>query len=197
MVQLLSKLLRTNRETNKAWEMFISANGDLAYFSDLGSTSSASRKRIERVLHHIHAAFDEMKGCYEKLLDIRDECEKLEHALEVRLMVEANKNTELTILYICPVVVVSTFFTIPAPSISFHKNVWSFAVGVLLVTAVLYLLRLLIGGRLSQKAWWERLAIRARGVSQGERTNIVQNASGTRVIRRRAMHPAVTSSKFQ
>jgi hypothetical protein len=195
MLQLLGKLLRTMRETNKIWETFISNNGDIGYFSDLGTAPSVSKKRIERVLHGIHGVFDEMGGHYEKLSGIQAECEKLERALEIRLMVEANKNTELTILYICPVTVVSTFFAIPAPFIMFPRNIWSFAGGVLLITAIVYHLRFLVGGRLHQQPWWGRLATRARAARRGDRTNTVQNASGVRVIRRRATYPAVRGRK--
>jgi hypothetical protein len=194
MLCLLGKLLRTIQETNKAWQTFISNNGDIAYFSDIGTAPSATRKRIERALHQIHETFGEVESFQGRLIEIQKECEKLERALEVRLMVEANRNTELTILYICPITVVSAFFSIPDPFIRFKRNGWTFVGSVVLITAIVYLLRLFVGGKLRRQLWWGKFATRARAARRGDRTNNVQTTSG-RVIRRRATHPAVSEQE--
>lgn len=168
----------------------MSNNGDIGYFSDIGTAPNATRKRIERVLHQTHEAFGRLKSSQEKLDKIQTECEKLERALEVRLMIEANRNMEFTVFYICPVTLVTAFFSIDKNSMTFKRNGWTFVGSVLLITVIVSLLRLLTGGRLRQQPWWGRLATRARAARQGDRTNTIQTASG-RVIRRRAAHPAV------
>jgi len=195
MLQILRQLLRTTRETIKAWDTFISNNGDIGYFSDLISTPSASAKRIQRALHLVHAAVDDLKSFNGNLLDIQEECEKLERALEVRLMVEANKNTGLTILLICPITVVSTFFAIPASSLTFPRNVWSFTGGVIIITVVLYVLRLPAGGWFGHgqqlSVWRGRVGALATAARRGDRGNTIQPGSVPRLIRRRATHPVV------
>ncbi|KAH3954660.1 hypothetical protein HBI81_077250 [Parastagonospora nodorum] len=195
MLQILRQLLRAIRETIKAWETFISNNGDIGYFTDLISAPSASAKRIQRALHLIHTAVDDMKSFNGKLLDIQEECEKLECALEVRLMVEANKNTELTILLICPITVVSTFFAIPTTSLTFPRNMWSFTGGVIFITVVLYILRLPARGSFGHgqqlSAWWGKVGALATAARRGDRENTIQTGSNPRLIRRRATHPIV------
>ncbi|KAH3986030.1 hypothetical protein HBI24_037400 [Parastagonospora nodorum] len=193
MLQVLRQLLRTIRETIKVWETFKSDNGDIGYFSDLVSTPGVSATRILRTLHQIHAAFDELKDFHEKMLDIQEEYEKLERALEVRMMVEANKNTELTVLYICPVTVVSTFFAIPTSFLTFPRNMWSFTGGVILITVVLYILRLPAKGRVSHgqqlPTWRGRVRALATAARRGDRENTVQTGPEPRLLRRRATHP--------
>ncbi|KAH4416864.1 hypothetical protein HBH92_059580 [Parastagonospora nodorum] len=190
MLQVLRQLLRTIRETIKAWETFKSDNGDIGYFSDLVSTPGVSATRILRTLHQIHAAFDDLKDFHEKMLDIQEEYEKLERALEVRMMVETNKNTEIVVLFICPVAVVSTFFAIPTSFLTFPRNMWSFTGGVILITVFLYLLHLPPRGRsghgwqLLVMAWWSRMR-------RGTRENTIPDGSVPRAIRQRATHPAV------
>ncbi|KAH4818761.1 hypothetical protein HBH61_036980 [Parastagonospora nodorum] len=190
MLQVLRQLLRTIRETIKAWETFISDNGDIGYFSDLLSTPGISPTRTLRTLHQIHGAFDDLKSFHGSLLNIQEEYEKLERALEVRMMVETNKNTEIIVLFICPVAVVSSFFAIPTSSITFPRSMWSFTGGVILITIFLYLLRLPPRGRsghgwqLLVMAWWSRMR-------RGTRENTTQTGSVPRAIRQRATHPAV------
>ncbi|KAH6138817.1 hypothetical protein HBI55_126120 [Parastagonospora nodorum] len=193
MLQILRQLLRTIRETIKAWETFISNDGDIGYFTDLISAPSASAKRIQRALHLIHTAVDDMKSFNGKLLDIQEECDELECALEVRLMVEANKNTGLTILLICPITVVSTFFAIPTTSLTFPRNMWSFTGGVILITVILYILYLPAKGRVSHgqqlPTWRGRVRALATAARRGDRENTVQTGLEPRLLRRRATHP--------
>lgn len=185
MLRLTGRLLRAIRDTNKLWETFISRNGDISYYSDLVASSSASKKRIERTLHGIHGSFEEMTRVQEKLTEIQAECEKLQDAFEGRLMVEAYKNTELTILYICPITVVSTFFAIPANIFAFERNFWSFTGGVFLIMATVSVLQFLIGGRLHQQLWWGRLTRRVGALWQ-DHLGITERArSGARPRDRR------------
>lgn len=180
MLRVIGRLLRTIRDTIKLWQTFVSTNGDIAYYSDLVAATDASKTRIERTLHGIHGSFEEMGQFQEKLNDIQAECEKLQHSFEGRLMLEAYKNTELTILYICPITVVSTFFAIPTNIFTFERNVWSFIGGIFLIMAAVFFLQIVVGGRLHQQLWWRRLTRHVRALWQRYRMGTGRDGNGTR-----------------
>lgn len=194
MLQLLSKLLQKIEEINYAWDRFTTFNGDVNYFSDLDSVSPATKEHIERMLQKINEAIDDLKGLQKRLERVQRQCEKMERSLEVRSSMDS-KNTELTILYICPVSVVCTFFAIPTPIMPFDRNAGSFFGAVFIITTIIWLLQLFAGGRFRQQPWWDTIILRAKGAWHGDRTNTTHNSLGNTVIRRRRTHPLVQKAK--
>ncbi|KAH7355822.1 hypothetical protein BKA66DRAFT_539677 [Pyrenochaeta sp. MPI-SDFR-AT-0127] len=193
MLQLLSKLLQKIEETNYAWDCFL--GGDVGYFSDLDSVSPTTKFRIELMLQQVDEAFSDLKGLQKRLERVQTQCEKKERFLEVRLVMDSHKNTELTIVYICPVTVVSTFFAIPTPIMSFERNARSFFGAILVITAIIWVLRIFRGERFRQQPWLDTITSRAKAAWQGDRTNTTKNALGQTVIRRRRTHPWVQEPK--
>lgn len=187
LFQILRKLLPVIDRITKTWENFNSPNGgDIEYFSDLQFAPCASR--IDSMFHEIQHTFERLKELRDSLQTIYKDCVEELRALEIQLNVENNRNTSITMFYICPVTVVSTFFAIPTTIMPFERNALSFTGAVVLVTVVFGLLRLIMGRRIPQPQWWEKIATRAKAAGQGDRTNTMVDPSGHRVLRRRRTH---------
>ncbi|KAH9860763.1 hypothetical protein J1614_012096 [Plenodomus biglobosus] len=174
MQQAVCKLLHKLVETTETWTAFIALNGDVGYFSNLDHIPLETKNRIDGMLCHIHEDVVVLQRLQRRLCRIQDECEKLEKFLEVRLLVEGSKNTEMTILYICPVTIVCTFFAIPTPIMSFQRNGQSFFVAIIIVTTIFYILQAFAGGRLRQQSWWATIVARTKLAWHGNRANTVK-----------------------
>jgi hypothetical protein len=162
-VQLLGKLLDDIARTNDAWASFTSANGDLAYFSDAHTNA-----HMVRTFNQLKDVFDHLLGLQKRLQRIAEQCEKRAQTVNLRLTSDSMKSTELTVYFISPFAIVSTFFAIPVPIIGFERNGVSFLIAMLLYAGFLQTMLFFWGGKLWRQPWWEKLSRIARAIWNGD-----------------------------
>ncbi|KAF1838672.1 hypothetical protein BDW02DRAFT_564779 [Decorospora gaudefroyi] len=193
MLQLLQRLLPVLEDTIEVWKGFIGPKGDIHYFDDL--TSAPCAARIQGTLHDIDRNFDNLATLYRQLLRIQKQCEKEQSSLETRLVLQNNRNTDLMVLYLCPVSMVTSFFGIQKPIMSIQPSGLTFFGLTVLVMAFVQVIRLAMTKRTYRPRWCDTAAIRARGILQGGRANIAENPIGSRVIQRIRTHSWYKKSK--
>ncbi|KAF2034766.1 hypothetical protein EK21DRAFT_56144 [Setomelanomma holmii] len=182
-LELLRKLLDDIQKTNDAWTSFISNSGDFAYFSD-----THTNPRMKRTFNQLTNVFNEMQKLQKTLRRIAGQCRERAESVNLRLASESKKNAELTVYFISPFALVSTFFAIPVPILGFDRNFLSFVIAILVYIVALQGLLFFWGGRLWRQAWWERLSRRAKAAWNGDSSLTTTNDAGVTKLRRRATH---------
>ncbi|KAF2266353.1 hypothetical protein CC78DRAFT_615163 [Lojkania enalia] len=161
---LIHDLKERLSKTIEAWHIFTSPNGDINYFSDLDT-------RTKRLLLEANESCSKLEGLERNLEHIRRRVNFLEQQclvsaqmLQLRFALESNKavqssgsNSELTVSVISPIAIVSAFFAIPDNIMSFKRNLMSFSISIIFITAVLQLLLFLKGGSLRRFHWWRKI----------------------------------------
>ncbi|KAH7401887.1 hypothetical protein DE146DRAFT_444864 [Phaeosphaeria sp. MPI-PUGE-AT-0046c] len=181
-LQLLCKLTDEIAKTTSAWDRFTSPSGDLAFFSDAQSDS-----RMKRTFCDLNDAFEDLREIERRLHGIAAQCEKKAQLVNLRLTSDSKRSAELTVYFISPFAIVSTFFAIPVPIVAFDRNLSSFLIAMLLYTVVLQALLFLWGGALGRQQWWQKLSRRAKAVLQGD-PGLTTQQGGATVLQRRSTH---------
>lgn len=176
---LLGKLLGDIAKTNDAWKRFISPNGDLGFFSD-----TSSNPKIKRTLNQLSDTFDHMQDLEKILRRIAEQCETWAQTVNLRLNSDNTRNAQLTVFFISPFAIVSTFFSIPVPIMAFDRNFASFSVALLLYTVVLQALLYFWGGRIWWLPWWAKLSQRAKAVWNRDPCLTTKNGARKKVSQR-------------
>lgn len=181
-LHLLCKLMEDIAETNDAWARFISPTGDWAFFLDAQSDT-----RMVRTFRELNDVFEDLRKIETRLQRIAAQCEKRAQTVNLRLASDSKRSAELTVFFISPFAIVSTFFAIPVPIISFNRNLSSFLIAMLLYTVVLQALLFLWGGALGRQQWWQRLSRRAKAVLHGD-SGLTTQQNGATVLQRRSTY---------
>jgi hypothetical protein len=160
--QLLGKLLEEIANTNDTWVRFTSASGDVAYFSD-----TCSNPRMVTTFKQLSDVFNHIQDLEKKLRRIAEKCELRAQTVNLRLASDSKRSAELTVYFISPFAIVSTFFAIPAPIIGFDRNILSFSIAILLYIIVVQALLFFWEGRIPQPTWWNKIS-RAKTLWNGD-----------------------------
>jgi hypothetical protein len=184
-MQLLGKLIDDIANTNDAWIRFTSATGDLAFFSD-----TRSDPHMVRTFNQLTDVFNHLQELEKRLRRIAQQCEKWAQTVNLRLTSNSTRNAQLTVFFISPFAIVSTFFSIPVPIIAFDRNLVSFSISILLYTVVLQALLFFWGGKLWRQPWWEKLSRTARAVWKGGPGLTTKNGGRNTVLQRGNTHAA-------
>jgi hypothetical protein len=179
--QLLGKLLEEIANINDAWARFTSASGDVAYFSD-----THSNPRMVTTFNQLSDVFNHIQDLEKKLRRIAEECELRAQTVNLRLASDSKRSAELTVYLISPFAIVSTFFAIPVPIVSFDRNIFSFFIAILLYTVVLQVVLFFWGGGSSQQMWWNKTSRRAKALWGGNPGSSTKKEAGNTVLRRRS-----------
>jgi hypothetical protein len=185
IAQLLDKILDDIGKTNDAWIHFTSVTGDLAYFSD-----THANPNMVRTFNKLTDIFSELLVLEKRLRRIADQCEKRAQTVNLRLTSDSMQSAQLTVYFISPFAIVSTFFAIPVPIISFERNLLSFVVAMILYIVFLQLLLFFRGGKIRRLLWWEKLSARAKAVWSGKDSSITENKLGANSLQRRSTQAA-------
>jgi hypothetical protein len=105
---------------------------------------------------------------------------------------ESQRSAQLTVWFISPFAIVSTFFAIPVPIIAFDRNAVSFLISILLYTSALQALLFFWEGRLGRQLWWDKFSRRAKALWNGDAGLTTRNGAGNTVLQRRSTHSAFT-----
>jgi hypothetical protein len=151
-VQLLGIILDDIASMNDAWARFTSDTGDGAYFLD-----TSSNPRMITTFNQLKDVFNQMLDLEKKLRRIAEQCQQRQQTVNLRLASDSKRNAELTVYFISPFAIVSTFFSIPVPVIGFDRNILSFSIAIVLYIVVLQALLFFWGGRFSQLPWWNKV----------------------------------------
>ncbi|KAF2112430.1 hypothetical protein BDV96DRAFT_602337 [Lophiotrema nucula] len=160
--QLIQDLKERLTKTNEAWRLFLASDGDIAYFPD---------EQLRRHLLEIKQTSESLDGLESRLLHLERKVRFLEQQclasaqmLQLSTTLESSQavklsgfNSELTIFVISPIAIVSAFFAIPQPILSFERNFKSFVISVILLTVGLQTLIMLKGGTFSRHPWWKTM----------------------------------------
>lgn len=184
-LELLGKLTDDLSNFNAVWASFTSPSGDVCLFSDISQST-----KMQMTFHQLNDIFAYMARLESKLRRMAEQCEKRAQTLTLRLTSESKRSAELTIYFISPFAIVSTFFAIPKENMGFNRNIYSFFVAMFLYTVVLQALLFFWGGGLSQKHWWQKFSRRAKALAQGDRSLTSKNDAGVTLLRRRPTHAA-------
>ncbi|KAF7574837.1 hypothetical protein PtrSN002B_005858 [Pyrenophora tritici-repentis] len=182
MLQRLQILLPVLKATTDLWDNFVAPGGDILYFTT--TTSPSCAPRIRNMLAAIRKDFEKLKALYKTLSQIQEQCEKGESSVEAQMMQQNNNNADLMILYICPVSVVSSFFSIDTPIMAFKRNLISFLGSTIVLMLIVQLLRLVKARQAYRPQWWRVIFTRGNQALQGDRNNIMRNIAGIRSVRR-------------
>ncbi|KAF2854872.1 hypothetical protein T440DRAFT_442305 [Plenodomus tracheiphilus IPT5] len=190
--ELLRKLVPMLSQTIDAWDGFIQTNGDLNFFTDLVSTRQGPQ--IQRTLHEIHKAVNELKSLQRVLAGIQDKCQKDESSMEFRMLLA---NANLVILCIAPISVASQLFAIPDADLSFQRGGWSFGGFILLFTIIVQILRVLTEGMLGGWEWWDWVSSRPNVVWQWfvNREKFTNDSPVQRGLQRAGTHPMMRTAR--
>jgi hypothetical protein len=180
-VQLLAILLDDIANTNDAWSRFTSDTGDVAYFYD-----TRSNPRMVTTFNQLNDVFDQMLDLEKKLRRIAEQCEQRAQTLSLRLVSESKRSAELTIYFISPFAIVSTFFAIPVPFIAFPRNIFSFFFAIVLYTVGLQAVLFFWGGGLLQQPWWNKISRRAKALRDGDPGFTKKTEDGSTVLQRKS-----------
>ncbi|OAL06614.1 hypothetical protein IQ06DRAFT_371770 [Phaeosphaeriaceae sp. SRC1lsM3a] len=181
-LHLLCKLMEDIAETNDAWTRFTSATGDWAFFLDTQPDS-----RMLRTFRELNDVFEDLRKIETRLKRLAAQCEKRAQTVNLRLASDSKRSAELTVFFISPFAIVSTFFAIPVPIISFNRNLSSFLIAMLLYTVVLQALLFFWGGALGRQQWWQKLSRRAKAVLHGD-PGLTTQQKGATVLQRRSTY---------
>jgi hypothetical protein len=151
-VQLLGILLDEIASMNDAWARFTSDTGDVAYFLD-----TSSNPRMVTTFNQLNDVFNQMLDLEKKLRRIAEQCQQRQQTVNLRLTSDSKRNAELTVYFISPFAIVSTFFSIPVPVIGFDRNIFSFSIAIVLYIVVLQALLFFWGAKFWQLLWWTKI----------------------------------------
>jgi hypothetical protein len=188
MLELLAILIQDLREKVDCWDNFMGK--DIEYFNDPNATRPPKvMEHIGRTINELEDIYEELRVLLRRLSDFQESCEKLANRLEYRLSLQGGKIGEFTVLFISPVVIVSSVFAVPVPVLLYERNGRSFFLSVLAVALLMWLLLRLREGWLTQQDWWEKLLRRGRTVRRRRDSSIVVVHEGElSVLRRRNTH---------
>lgn len=79
-IELVNRLRKTLDETNKLWEHFNSANGDIGYFADINS-SDDPENRINLSLRELNDTFHTLETLQRTLDDLSASCKDTSNAV--------------------------------------------------------------------------------------------------------------------
>jgi hypothetical protein len=185
-VQLLEVLLDDIANMKDAWTRFTSDIGDMAYFSDI-----CSSPRISKTFVQLSDVFSEMMDLEKKLRHILGQCEQRRQTVNLRLASDSKRNAELTVYFISPFAIVSTFFSIPVPIIGFDRNILSFSIAIVLYIVVLQALLFVWGGGFSQQPWWNKISRIFKTLRGGDAGFTEKNEGRARVLQRKTTSESV------
>jgi hypothetical protein len=180
-LELIGILRNDVANMNDAWVRFTSETGDAAYLLD-----TPSNPNIVTTMSKLNDVFNQMLVLEQKLRRMAEQCEKRAQTVNLRLAIDSKRSAELTVYFISPLAVVSTFFAIPVPIIDFPRNIFSFSVAIVLYTIVLQAVLFFWGGRLSQQRWWIKMLRRAKALRDGDPGFTKKNTAGVTVLQRKA-----------
>jgi hypothetical protein len=173
--QLANDLSEYLAKTNDAWSGFVADDGDIQYFFDSEVSSPDVDDTISNSLRDIKDFFDELKTLHRELESCSRICEdysklvnfhQLHFTRESNQAVQQNRSaSDITILAISPIAVVSTVFAIPTNIMTFKRNFKTFFVSVIVMALGLQILGyLLVTWRKhivrNWRHWWRRLQTR-------------------------------------
>ncbi|KAH6441610.1 hypothetical protein HBI59_115730 [Parastagonospora nodorum] len=163
-MQLLGRIIEELAKTNESWMLFTSETGDFAFFSDEQGSA-----RITRTFNHLTDVFRELSKIEKRLQRMAEDCERRAQTINLRLTSDSKKSAELTVYFISPFAIVSTFFAIPTSIMGFDRNIVSFLVALSLCVIVLQAMWHILDGTLTRKTWWLNLV--KRGSPASTKTN--------------------------
>jgi hypothetical protein len=180
IAQLLDKILDDIGKTNDAWMHFTSVTGDLAYFSDTHADPNMVRTFIK-----LTDVFSELLVLEKRLRRIADQCEKRAQTVNLRLTSDSMQSAQLTVYFISPFAMVSTFFSIPVSIMGFERNIVSFVVSMILFAVLLQVLLFFREGRIWRLPWWEKLSGKVKAVWSRDDSSTTENKLGAISLQRR------------
>jgi hypothetical protein len=180
-VQLLGRLLDDSANMKDVWTRFTSDTGDMAYFVD-----TCSNPRMSETCTELNDIFSEMMGLEIKLRRIVELCEQRRQMVDLCFTSDSKRNAELTVYFISPFAIVSTFFSIPVPIVGFQRNILSFSVAIVLYSVILQALLFFWGGGISRQPWWNNISRRSNTLLGIHRDLKRQKEVGTAGLQRRA-----------
>ncbi|KAJ4344545.1 uncharacterized protein N0V89_012289 [Didymosphaeria variabile] len=146
-IEVLRVLRDTLSDNNEAWTRFSAPHGDIGFFGDFEHVPESSRTHIMGCLREIRSNFGRLSDLQRKLETLERRYQSRVESLERRLTIESNQAakrsgsiSELMVSWVSPAAVVSAVFAIPEPFGNFRRTWKSFAIAMIVVTAILNLL---------------------------------------------------------
>jgi hypothetical protein len=163
MKRLVDDLSEELSKTCGAWRRFAADDGDVQYFFD--PAPEAIDDTVANTLRDIKGIFENLQELQEDLLSLSRECQSYNHLLQ--LTKESNRSarqngtaTQITVLFISPVLVVSAVFAIDNNVMAFRRDPTSFVLSILAAALGIQFLSLLLNMVQDQVPWrhcWRKL----------------------------------------
>lgn len=169
--QLVNDLMEVLAKTKGELNAFMADDGDIQYFVKSEGPYPEVDDTICNSLRDIKGFLDELRSCKRELkyvLRSREEHIRVAQLHQLHLTRESShavqrnvSATDITVLAISPIAVVSTVFAIPTNVLWFTRNFQSFSLSVLAMAVSIQILSYLLATwreHIVVRRWWNRLA---------------------------------------
>jgi hypothetical protein len=188
MPKLLDVLITDTSKKIASWTRLASADKDRGYFTDADSMRPDTILRVQSLLDSLDECIEDLKAIEKRLRHVEDRCEKLAHRLEFALARQGSRSGEFTIVIISPILIVTAFFAIPDPILSFRRDFLSFFISIGLVVLALQFTWLVRQGWFRRQRWYDKFMRRTNAMWHGDDSIVTTDEAGTKKLRRRPTH---------